>query len=71
MVFSRTFPTTTPQYVSFVGIIPGTLLVVGEDFVGGLDLGEEGSGAFGIAMVAIGMEFERFLAICFFESGEG
>jgi hypothetical protein len=68
VVFSRTFPATTPQYVSFVGVIPGAFLVVGKDFVRGLDLGEEGSGAFGVAMVAVGMEFERFLAICFFES---
>jgi hypothetical protein len=70
VILSRTFPTTTPQYVPFVCIVPSAFLVVGKDLICGLDLGEEGRGAFGIAMVAVGMEFERFLAICFLESVE-
>jgi hypothetical protein len=68
VVLSRTFPTTTPQYVSFVCIVPGTFLLVGEDFVCGLDLGEESRGTFGVAMVAVGVEFERFLSVRLFES---
>jgi hypothetical protein len=43
-------------------------LVVREDFVCGLDLGKEGGGALGVAMVAVGMQFERLFAICLFES---
>jgi hypothetical protein len=51
-----------------VGIVPGAFLVVGEDFVCRLDLGEEGSGAFGVAMVAVRVQFEGLFAICLFES---
>jgi hypothetical protein len=43
-------------------------LLVGEDFVCGLDLGEESRGTFGVAMVAVGVEFERFLSVRLFES---
>jgi hypothetical protein len=69
VVLGRSFPTTTPQYVSLVRIVPGALLFVGKDLVRGLDLGEEGGGAFGVAMVAVGMELERLFAVRFLESG--
>jgi hypothetical protein len=52
-----------------VGVIPGALLRVREDFVGGLDFGEEGGGAFDVAIVAVGVEFEGFSAVGFFDSG--
>jgi hypothetical protein len=46
-------------------------LIIREDFVGRLDLGEQGRGAFCVAMVAIGVEFERLLAVCLLESVRG
>jgi hypothetical protein len=36
-------------------IIPGAFLVVREDLVCGSDFGEEGGGAFDVAIVAVGM----------------
>jgi hypothetical protein len=48
-------------------IVPGALLGVGEDFVGGLDFGEEGGCAFDVAVVAVGVELERFPAVCFLD----
>jgi hypothetical protein len=68
VVLGRAFPTTTPQDVSFVGIVPGAFLVVGEDFVCRLDLGKEGSGALRVAMVAVGVEFQGLLAVCLLQS---
>jgi hypothetical protein len=68
VVFGGPLPAATPQYVSLMRVIPGALLLVGEDFVRGLDLGEEGGGAFRVAMVAVGVEFERLFAICLLES---
>lgn len=50
-------------------IVPGALLRIGEDFVGGLDFGEEGGGAVGIAIVAVGMELEGFSAVGFLDPG--
>jgi len=44
-----------PQDVALVGIVPGALLGVGEDLVGGLDVGEEGGGAVRVAIVAVGV----------------
>lgn len=70
MVLSRAFPAAAAQYVSLVGIIPGAFLVVGEDFVGRLDLGEEGGGAFCVAMVAVWVQLEGFPAICLLEPTE-
>jgi hypothetical protein len=69
VILSRTFPTSTPQYVAFVRIVPGAFLFVGEDFVCRLDVSKEGSSALCVAMVAVRMELECFLAICLFESG--
>lgn len=57
----------TPQYVSFVRIVPGALLRIGQDLVGGLDFGEEGGGALGVAIVAVGVELEGFSAVCFLD----
>jgi hypothetical protein len=51
-----------------VCIVPGALLGVGEDFVGRLDFGEEGGCAFDVAVVAVGVEFEGFLAVGFLDS---
>lgn len=63
------FAISAAENVAFVRIIPGAFLGVGEDFVGNLDLSEEGGGAFDVAEVAVGMEFEGFFAIGAFESG--
>jgi hypothetical protein len=58
-----------PQYVSLVGIVPGALLRVGEDLVGGLDVGEKGGGAIRVAIVAVGVEFEGLFAVGFLDPG--
>jgi hypothetical protein len=42
-------------------------LRIGEDFVGGLDFGKEGSCAFDVAVVAVRVEFERFSAVGFLD----
>jgi len=57
------------QDAGFVRVVPGAFLGVGEDFVGGLDFGEEGGGALDVAIVAVGVEFEGFAAVGFFDSG--
>lgn len=66
VVFASTL--TTPQDVPLVGIVPGALLVVGEDLVGSLDFGEEGGGALDVAVVAVGVQLEGLFAICLLES---
>jgi hypothetical protein len=38
-----------------VGIVPGALLLVRQDLVRMLDVGEEGCGAFDVAVVAVGV----------------
>jgi hypothetical protein len=58
-----------PQYVSLVSIVPGAFLGIGEDLVGGLDVGEEGGGAIRVAIVAVGVEFEGLFAVGFLDSG--
>lgn len=40
-----------------VGIVPGAFLWVREDFVGGLDFGEEGGGFGNIVVIAVWVEF--------------
>jgi hypothetical protein len=50
-------------------IVPGAFLVIREDFVCGSYFGEECGGAFDVAIVPVGMQFERFLAIRLLESG--
>ena len=52
-----------------VGIIPGPFLWVREDFVSGLDLGEEFCGALDVAVVAVWMQLEGFAFVGFFYSG--
>jgi len=54
-----------------MGVVPGAFLWIGEDFVGGEDLGEEGGGSFCVAVVAVGVEEEGFAAVGFFNSGSG
>jgi hypothetical protein len=46
---------SAPQDIPLVGIVPCALLGIGEDLVGSLDFGEEGSGAVGVAIVAVWM----------------
>lgn len=43
---------------------------VGENFVGGLDFGEEGGCTFDVAIVAVRVEFERFAAVGFLDPEE-
>jgi hypothetical protein len=70
VVLGRAFPVPTAQYIALVRIVPGALLLVREDLIGGLDLGEEGRRAIGVAMVAVGVQFERLPAIGLFESAK-
>ena len=51
-----------------VAVVPCALLGVGENFVGRLDLGEEAGGVFDVAVIAVGVEFEGFAAVGFFDS---
>jgi len=51
-----------------VRVVPGALLRVGENFIGGRDFREEGGCRFDIAVVAVGVEFKGFAAIGFFYS---
>ena len=68
MVLGGAFPVPTAQYIALVRIVPGALLLVGEDFIGGLDVSEEGRRAISIAMVAVGVQFECLPAVCLLES---
>jgi hypothetical protein len=52
-----------------VTVIPGTLLGVGQNFIGGLDFGEELGCSLDVVVVSVGVEFEGFAAVGFFNSG--
>ena len=51
------------QDVALVGIVPGALLGVGEDLVGGGDVREQGGGALDVAIVAVGVQLEGLAAV--------
>jgi hypothetical protein len=51
-----------------VRIVPSALLLVRQDLVCVLDIGEEGGGALDVAIVAVGVQFERFPAVRLLES---
>lgn len=46
-----------------VGIVPGALLGIRQNLVGGLDLGELAGGIVDVAEVAVGMQLEGLLSV--------
>jgi hypothetical protein len=71
VVLAAALTAAAAQDVALVGIVPGALLVVGEDLVGGLDVCKQGGCALDVAIVAVGMELEGLAAVCLFEPGMG
>jgi hypothetical protein len=69
VVLAAALATAAAQNVALVGIVPGALLVVGEDLVCRLDVGKQSGRALDVAIVAVRVELEGLAAVCLFEPG--
>lgn len=67
-VIFRRVVTSSSQDGLAMGVVPGSFLGIGEDFVGRLDFGEFGGCAFDVAKVSVGVEFKSLSSVCFLDS---
>jgi hypothetical protein len=64
------WPTISSQDRIAVGVIPRSLLGVGENFISGLDLGEFRCGSLDVSVITVGVKFKSLPPVGLFYSAD-